>query len=116
MDLESLERYCDHTVSSLYYLLLEAQGTVNVNADHAASHFGKAHGLVTLIRSVPYNAHKRVMVLPQDILMRNSVSSESVFRGQLSVGFKDAIFHVASCANQHLQMVLVKILNSMTIT
>ncbi|XP_014479962.1 PREDICTED: NADH dehydrogenase (ubiquinone) complex I, assembly factor 6 [Dinoponera quadriceps] len=106
VDLESLERYCDYTMSSLYYLLLEAQGTANVNADHAASHFGKAHGLVTLIRSVPYNAHKKVMVLPQDVLLKNGVSSESVFRGQLSTGFKDAIFDVASCANRHLQMAM----------
>lgn len=108
VDLESLERYCDYTASSIYYLLLEAQGTTNIDADHAASHFGKAHGLVTLIRSVPYNARKRVMVLPQDILMRNSVSSESVFQGQLSVGFKDAIFEVASNAKQHLKMVFIK--------
>ncbi|XP_032679148.1 NADH dehydrogenase (ubiquinone) complex I, assembly factor 6 isoform X2 [Odontomachus brunneus] len=106
VDLESLERYCDDTVSSLYYLLLEAQGITNVNADHAASHFGKAHGLVTLIRSVPYNAHKRVMVLPQDILLKNGVSSESVFRRQLSAGFKDVIFDVASCANRHLKMAM----------
>lgn len=107
MDLESLEKYCEYTVSSLYYLLLEAQGITNVNADHVASHFGKAHGLITLIRSVPYNAQQRVMVLPQDILLKNNVSSESVFRGQPGVGFKDAIFDVASCANQHLKMVLI---------
>ncbi|XP_025158253.1 NADH dehydrogenase (ubiquinone) complex I, assembly factor 6 isoform X2 [Harpegnathos saltator] len=106
VDLESLERYCDYTVSSLYYLLLEAQGTANINADHAASHFGKAHGLITLIRSIPYNVHKRVMVLPQDILLKNGVSSESIFRRQLNVGFKDAVFDVATCANQHLQMAM----------
>lgn len=105
MDLESLERYCDHTVASLYYLLLEANGTTNINADHMASHFGKAHGLVTLIRSVPYNARKRIMVLPQDILLKNSVSSESIFQGQPSAGFKDTIFEIASCANQHLETV-----------
>lgn len=108
MDLETLEQYCDYTVSSIYYLLLEAQGTANVDADHAASHFGKAHGLITLMRSVPYNARKRVMVLPQDVLLKNSVSSESVFQGQPNARFKDAIFEVASCAKQHLQMVFIK--------
>ncbi|XP_011873025.1 PREDICTED: NADH dehydrogenase (ubiquinone) complex I, assembly factor 6 [Vollenhovia emeryi] len=104
VDLESLERYCDYTTSSIYYLLLEAQGTASVDADHAASHLGRAHGLVTLIRSVPYNARKRVMVLPQDVLLKNSVSSESIFRGQSSAGFKDAILEVASCAKQHLKL------------
>ncbi|XP_072765052.1 NADH dehydrogenase (ubiquinone) complex I, assembly factor 6 [Anoplolepis gracilipes] len=104
VDLESLEKYCDYTVSSIYFLLLEAHGTANVNADHAASHLGKAHGLVTSIRSVPYNAQKRVMILPQDILLKNSVSSESVFQRQLSTGLKDAVFEVASCAKQHLKV------------
>ncbi|XP_018392080.1 PREDICTED: NADH dehydrogenase (ubiquinone) complex I, assembly factor 6 [Cyphomyrmex costatus] len=104
VDLESLEKYCDYTTSSIYYLLLEAQGTASVNADHAASHFGKAHGLVTLIRSVPYNARKRVMILPQDVLLKHSVSSESIFQGQSSAGFKDVILEIASCAKQHLKM------------
>ncbi|XP_018300375.1 NADH dehydrogenase (ubiquinone) complex I, assembly factor 6 [Mycetomoellerius zeteki] len=104
MDLESLERYCDYTTSSIYYLLLEAQGTASVNADHAASHFGKAHGLVTLIRSVPYNARKRVMILPQDVLLKHSISSESIFQGQSSAGFKDAVLEIASCAKQHLKL------------
>ncbi|XP_071652923.1 NADH dehydrogenase (ubiquinone) complex I, assembly factor 6 isoform X2 [Temnothorax longispinosus] len=104
VDLESLERYCDYTTSSIYYLLLEAQGTASVNADHAASHFGRAYGLVTLIRSVPYNARKRVMVLPQDILLKNGVSSESIFQGQSSAGFQDAVLEVASCAKQHLKV------------
>lgn len=106
VNLESLERYCDYTTSSIYYLLLEAHGTANVNADHAASHFGKAHGLVTLIRSVPYNARKRIMVLPQDVLLKNSVSSESIFQGQSSAGFKDSVLEVASCAKQHLKVAM----------
>ncbi|XP_012523456.1 NADH dehydrogenase (ubiquinone) complex I, assembly factor 6 isoform X1 [Monomorium pharaonis] len=104
VDLESLERYCDYTTSSIYYLLLEAQGTTNVKADHAASHFGKSHGLVTLIRSVPYNARKRAMVLPQDVLLKNGVSSESIFQGRSSAGFKDAVLEVASCAKRHLKV------------
>ncbi|GAB1868706.1 UPF0551 protein C8orf38-like protein [Camponotus japonicus] len=104
MDLESLEQYCDYTASSIYFLLLEANGTANVNADHAASHFGKAHGLVTSIRSVPYNARRRIMILPQDVLLKNSVSSESVFQGQSSTGLKDTVFEVASCAKQHLKV------------
>ncbi|KAL6260608.1 hypothetical protein P5V15_008128 [Pogonomyrmex californicus] len=104
VDVDSLEKYCDYTVSSIYYLLLEAQDTASINADHVASHFGKAHGLVTLLRSVPYNARKRVMVLPQDVLLKNGVSSESVFQAHPSAGFEDAIFEVASCAKQHLEM------------
>lgn len=104
IDLESLEKYCDYTVSSIYYLLLEAQDTTDVNADHAVSHLGKAHGLVSSIRSVPYNARKRIMVLPQDVLLKNGVSSESIFQAQPSTGLNDAIFDIASRAKLHLEL------------
>lgn len=101
-DLSSIERYAENTVSSIYYLLLEAQGVIDVNADHIASHLGKAHGVVTLIRSIPYNAHKRVMILPQNILMKNNVSFEAIFQREITTGFKDTIFEISSCAKQHL--------------
>jgi hypothetical protein len=47
------------------------------------------------------------MVLPQDILLKNNVSSESIFQAQPSTGLKNTIFDVASCAKQHLQMVSI---------
>ncbi|KAJ8681046.1 hypothetical protein QAD02_016833 [Eretmocerus hayati] len=102
MNLESLEKYADNTVSSVYYLLLEAHGVKDINTDHYASHLGKAHGIITLIRAIPYNAQRRVIDLPQDILMKHSVSSESVLRGKCSKEFKDVIFDTAARAKQHL--------------
>ncbi|OXU22939.1 hypothetical protein TSAR_002272 [Trichomalopsis sarcophagae] len=105
-NLESLEKYAEHTVSSVYYLILEAHGIKDVDTDHFASHLGKAHGIVTLIRSVPHNAKCRKMVLPQDILMKYNVSSESVLQGTSSKELKDVIFEVSSRAKQHLDMAL----------
>lgn len=104
-DLEALENYADHTVSSVYYLLLEAHGIKDVNTDHFASHLGKAHGIVTLIRSVPHNAKRRKMILPQNILMKYNVSSESVLQATSNKELKDVIFEVSSRAKQHLDKV-----------
>ncbi|KAK2588016.1 hypothetical protein KPH14_004090 [Odynerus spinipes] len=101
-NIEAMENYAENTVSSIYYLLLEAHGIKNMNADHAASHLGKAHGIVTLIRSIPYNAQKRVVVLPQDILMKHSVSSEAVIQCVDGTALSDVVFEVASRAKQHL--------------
>ncbi|XP_043276355.1 NADH dehydrogenase (ubiquinone) complex I, assembly factor 6 [Venturia canescens] len=101
-DLESLEKYAENAFSSIYYLLLEANSTVNVDADHAASHLGKSHGIVTLIRSVPYHAQKRNCILPQDILMNHDISMESLFRGKSSKALTDVIFEVSSRAKLHL--------------
>lgn len=104
-NLESLEKYAENTVSPVYYLILEAQGIKDIHTDHFASHLGKAHGIVNLIRSVPHNARKKSIVLPQDILMKHKVSSESIIQGKSSKELSDVIFEVSSRAKQHLDKV-----------
>lgn len=104
-DLESLEKYSENSTSSIYYLLLEANGTKDINVDHVASHLGKAHGIVNLIRSVAHHAQKRNCVLPQDILIKHDVPMESIFRGETSKGLCDAVFEVSSRAKLHLDKV-----------
>lgn len=86
---------------------MEAHGITNINADHAASHMGKAHGIINLIRSIPYNANKRVNMLPQDILLKYGVSTEAVLQGQSSKDLKDAIYDIASCGKLHLDAVSI---------
>lgn len=48
--LEDIEKYSEESVSSIYYLLLAVAGIADVHADHAASHLGKAQGLVNILR------------------------------------------------------------------
>ncbi|CAK9807401.1 NADH dehydrogenase (ubiquinone) complex I, assembly factor 6 [Anthophora plagiata] len=105
-DMTAIERYAEYSNSSIYYLLLEAHGVTNINADHAASHMGKAHGIINLIRSVRYNAAKRINMLPQDILMKYGVSTEAVLQGQSSKELQNVIYDVASYAKLHLDTVI----------
>lgn len=77
----------------------------NVNADHAASHLGKAQGIMNLIRSVPYFAQKGSVNIPQDMLMNYSISQEAVLRGSSSESLRDVFYNIASRANQHLEKV-----------
>lgn len=44
-------------------------GVKNVHADHAASHIGKAQGIVTCLRATPYHSSRRKVYLPMDICM-----------------------------------------------
>lgn len=44
-------------------------GVKNVHADHAASHIGKAQGILTCLRATPYNSSRRKVYLPMDICM-----------------------------------------------
>lgn len=50
----------------------------DVHADHAASHIGKAHGIVTCLRAVPVHSSRRQVFLPVDICMLVSASIQSV--------------------------------------
>ncbi|KAM9309861.1 NADH dehydrogenase (ubiquinone) complex I, assembly factor 6 isoform 2-T2 [Pholidichthys leucotaenia] len=68
-NLQELESYSENTQASLLYLLLECLGVKNVHADHAASHVGKAQGIVTCLRATPYHSSRRKVYLPMDICM-----------------------------------------------
>lgn len=44
-------------------------GVKDVHADHAASHIGKAQGIVMCLRATPYNSSRCKVYLPMDICM-----------------------------------------------
>lgn len=99
---ESLE-YGENTNSSLLYLLLEALGIKDVQVDHAASHLGKSKGLVTLLRGLPYNAMNRRVMIPQELLIKHSVSVEKILRGKQDQPVLD-VFYDISCEAHVCQM------------
>lgn len=51
-----------HTVSAIL-------GVRDIHADHAASHIGKAQGIVTCLRATPYHCSRQKVFLPMDICM-----------------------------------------------
>lgn len=61
MTCSSVLLYCTPSTSS---------GVRDVHADHAASHLGKAEGIVILLRSVAYFRSRRRVLIPMDILLR----------------------------------------------
>ncbi|XP_031432130.1 NADH dehydrogenase (ubiquinone) complex I, assembly factor 6 isoform X1 [Clupea harengus] len=102
-NLQELEAYSENTQSSLLYLLLESLGVKNVHADHAASHIGKAQGIVTCLRATPYNSRRRRVYLPMDICMLHGVSQEDFIRGSQEQKVRDVVYDIASQAHVHLQ-------------
>jgi len=97
-----LERYGENTSSCLLYLQLELLGVKDMQADHAASHIGKAIGITSVIRAFPHLTSKRRMMLPVDILAKYQISQEEVFRSGRVPKLEDALFGVATIANDHL--------------
>lgn len=118
--LTALEDYAENTYSTLMYSVLAAMSVQSTHVDHLASHIGKACGIVAVLRGVPVLAapsppvrspggadvgagRTPSLLLPLDVLAESGVREEDVFRrGPNAEGLQDAIFTVATRANDHL--------------
>ncbi|XP_029447598.1 NADH dehydrogenase (ubiquinone) complex I, assembly factor 6 isoform X2 [Rhinatrema bivittatum] len=101
--MQDLETYAENTQSSLLYLTLETLGVKDIHADHAASHIGKAQGIITCLRAVPYHSGRRKVFLPMDICMLHGASQEDFIRRSEEKNIRDVIFDIASQAHLHLK-------------
>ncbi|XP_054241426.1 NADH dehydrogenase (ubiquinone) complex I, assembly factor 6 [Indicator indicator] len=104
-NIQELEAYAENTQSALLYLTLEMLGVRDVHADHAASHIGKAQGIVTCLRATPYHSTRQKVFLPLDICMLHGVSQEDFIRGKQEQNVRDVIYDIASQAHIHLEHV-----------
>ncbi|XP_042320017.1 NADH dehydrogenase (ubiquinone) complex I, assembly factor 6 isoform X2 [Sceloporus undulatus] len=102
-DISELEAYAENTQSVLLYLTLETLGVKDIHADHAASHIGKAQGIVTCLRATPYHASRGRIFLPMDICMLHGVSQEDFIRRKQEKKMQDVIYDIASQAHVHLE-------------
>ncbi|KAF2421569.1 hypothetical protein EJ08DRAFT_653400 [Tothia fuscella] len=122
--LASVETYAENTYSTLLYLMLQALPLKSLTADHLASHIGKATGITTILRGLPLIAFpppppthhtsnakggpltagpNGAVLLPLDIMAETGLQEESVLReGASAPGLRDAVFTVATRANDHL--------------
>lgn len=118
--LASLEDYAENTYSTLMYATLAAIPIRSMHVDHLASHVGKACGIAAVLRGIPVLAapaqpvktptgmeapttHKPALLLPLDVMADEGVKEEEVFRqGPNAPGLQDAVFKVATRANDHL--------------
>ncbi|XP_050309139.1 NADH dehydrogenase (ubiquinone) complex I, assembly factor 6-like isoform X6 [Anthonomus grandis grandis] len=101
--LEDIEKYAEKSVSSSYYLILEGCGVKNINADHAASHLGKAQGIVQQLRCIPYAKKLNLITVPDEILFKNRLSEDSLIKGKDLKKLSDCVYEIATIAHQHLQ-------------
>ncbi|KAL4602560.1 hypothetical protein ACB092_10G061300 [Castanea dentata] len=96
-----LEKYAEDTVSTILYMTLQAGGIIirSTAADHAASHIGKASGLLWLLKSLPYYASRNhnFSYIPAKVGYRSEICLDSPEH------LCDAVFDMASIANIQLQ-------------
>ncbi|KAI0969358.1 Squalene/phytoene synthase [Xylaria arbuscula] len=118
--LAALEDYAENTYSTLMYSTLAALSVQSMHVDHLASHIGKACGIAAVCRGIPVLAsptpavkspdganvaasRNPVLLLPLDVMTETGLKEEDVYRhGPEAEGFQDAVFQVATRANDHL--------------
>lgn len=118
--LAALEDHAENTYATLMYMTLAAMPLRSVHTDHLASHIGKACGIVATLRGIPVLAapsqsvkgplgssvgstRSPALLLPLDVMAEVGLKEEDVFRrGPNAEGLQDAVFQVATRANDHL--------------
>ncbi|CAK9149953.1 unnamed protein product, partial [Ilex paraguariensis] len=106
---EELEKYAEDIVSTLLYTTLQAGDIRSTVADHAASHIGKASGLLLLLKSLPYHASRNFQFsyIPFEVAAKHGLLVQQGGRSEICLdsreGLRDAVFEIASVANAHLQ-------------
>lgn len=118
--LAALEDYAENTYATLMYMTLAAMPLRSLHMDHLASHIGKACGIVATLRGIPVlaapsqpiqgpsgssvgNTRSPALLLPLDVMAEAGLREEDVFRkGPNAEGLQDAVFEVATRANDHL--------------
>ncbi|XP_017972848.1 PREDICTED: NADH dehydrogenase (ubiquinone) complex I, assembly factor 6 isoform X2 [Theobroma cacao] len=106
--IEDLEKYAENTASTLLYMTLQAGGIRSTAVDHAASHVGKASGLLLLLKSLPYHAsrNRHFSYIPAKVAAKHGLLVKEGGRSEIHLdsreGLCDAVFEIASAANAHL--------------
>ena len=101
---------------------MDAAGIRDSNVDHAVSHLGKAVGIASLLRGTTHHAarslslrlslpatgcitqhercpHRRRSYLPVDLMAREGVSQEALYRGEAPPGaLSNIVYDIASVA------------------
>lgn len=107
--IDELERYAEDTMSTMLYMTLQAGGIRSTAADHAASHIGKASGLLLLLRSLPYHAsrNRHFQYIPIKVAEKHGLLVKEGQRSEIRMDSRDAlcdaVFEMASVANDHLR-------------
>jgi len=101
----ALEGYLNDTTSALFALAARiAGGPPSPEVDHLARHAGLAQGLVRVIAMLAYDASRRQLFLPQQVLAQYGSDLEEVFAGKLTSRVRGAVDQLLAEAHRHLDM------------
>jgi len=100
----ALEGYLNDTCSALFALAAQiVGGPPSAEVDHLARHAGLAQGFVRVVASLAYDASRRQLFLPQQLLAQHGSDLEEVFAGKLTPRVRAAVEQLLADARRHLE-------------
>jgi phytoene synthase len=99
----ALEGYLNDTSSALFVLAAQiAAGPPSPEVEHLARHAGLAQGLVRVVATLAYDASRRQLFLPQQVLAQHGSDIEEIFAGKFTPRVRGAVEHLLAEARRHL--------------
>jgi phytoene synthase len=99
----ALESYVNDTSSALFALGARIAARPSEAIDHLARHAGLAQGLVQVIATLPWDAARRQLFVPLQLLESHGSSVEEVFSGKQTPKARAAIDQLIGEARGHLK-------------
>lgn len=106
--MEHLENCADLTNSSIYFILLKCMNVNNIDADHVASHLGKAELITRITKNLLRPNTQSVYYLPLDLLVKHKLPQQDFINfSQRNLkakhqNVKDLAYDLSTRAFQHL--------------
>jgi phytoene synthase len=101
-DLPVLESHISDTLSTLFALSARILGHSSETIDHCADHAGLAQGVARMIATLPYDAARRQLFVPLDMLTQHGSSAEEVFAGKITQAIRATLDQLISGAREQL--------------
>lgn len=101
-DLALLESHFRDIQSTLLFCSAKILGDGSAASDHAAEHAGLAQGVARIIARLPYDAGRRQLFVPQDMLMQSGSSADEVFARTLTPAIRTTLDQLIGGAREQL--------------
>src|SRR5262245_18176617 len=102
----ALEGYVTDTSSAVFSLAARSSAPPSAATDQLARHAGLAQGMTQVITTLPFDASRRQLFLPLQLLRQHGSGMEQVFAGKQTPSVRAAIDQLIGEARKHLATAL----------
>jgi 15-cis-phytoene synthase len=105
-DMAALDAYAAATDGALFTLAARILSHGSEAIDHLARHAGMAQVIARIIARLPYDASRRQLYVPNDLLQRHRCDVERVFSGQPTPELRSALAEFVGEGRKHFDQAM----------